>query len=131
MTSTSSPALRRPLFPRSAYRFVFESLHHTQEQLERPQPTDVNEEEAHVSGPELLEGLRQLAVEQFGLMAITVFEQWGIRSTDDVGRLVFELIDRGDMRKTDRDSIEDFSDVFRFEDAFNRDYVIDTRHAFS
>ncbi len=131
MTMAGSTALQAPKYPRGAYRFVFEALRKTQESLDRPQPTEDNEECAHISGQELLEGIRKLAVRQFGLMSTTVFRQWGIRTTRDFGRLVFDLIERGDMRKTERDSIADFDGIYRFEDAFDRDYRIDTSQAFS
>ena len=130
MTTLSPTAARRPKHPRNAYRFVFEALHKTQEDLKKPQQTPDNEEDVHISGQELLEGIRKLAIKQFGLMTRTVFEQWGIRSTDDFGYLVFELIERGDMRKTDRDSLSDFFGVYSFEAVFDREYRIDTARAF-
>ncbi len=130
MTTLSPTAVRRPKHPRNAYRFVFEALHKTQEDLKKPQQTSDNEDDVHISGQELLEGIRKLAIKQFGLMTRTVFEQWGIRSTDDFGHLVFELIERGDMRKTDRDSLSDFFGVYDFEAVFDRNYHIDTARAF-
>ena len=86
---------------------------------------------AHITGPELLEGIREFALEQFGLMARTVFHCWSIHATDDFGRMVFDLIERGEMRKTDSDQLSDFSDVFDFEDALDNQYHIDVSHAFS
>jgi uncharacterized repeat protein (TIGR04138 family) len=74
--------------------------------------------------------MRELALEQFGLLARVVLRQWGIESTDDVGRMVFELIERGEMRKTPRDRLSDFFDVYDFDEVFDRLYRIDTRHAF-
>src|SRR5690606_18616418 len=101
-----------------AYRFVFEALQFTQERLDRThRPSDQEDESAHISGPELLEGVRELALKKFGLMTRSVFTHWGIRATDDFGAIVFELVERGDMRKTERDRISDFYDVYRFEDA--------------
>lgn len=119
-----------------AYRFVDQALKFTQRQLgrnidasEREQEAD--EESAHISGPELLDGVRQLAVQEFGLMAIPVLRFWGIRTTDDFGRIVFDFIDRGAMRKTDRDQLTDFYDVYSFEEVFDRDYSIDLSDTFS
>jgi uncharacterized repeat protein (TIGR04138 family) len=130
MSVTSRSTLPRLRFHPDAYRFVFEALQHTQEKLKRPKPRDPDDEDAHITGQELLEGIRELAVKRFGLLARTVFEQWSVRSTADFGRIVFELVERGEMRKTDRDTLSDFVDVFDFEDVFERRYPIDTTHAF-
>ena len=99
--------------------------------LERLPGQEQELEEAHISGAELLEGIRQFAKTQFGGMAKTVFNQWGLTATEDFGRIVFELVERGDMRKTENDQIDDFVDIYDFEDAFHRDYQIDTSKAFS
>ena len=64
------------------------------------------------------------------MMAATVFRHWGISSTADIGRIVFEMIDRGDMKKTENDHFEDFVDVFSFQDVFDQQYVIDVSKAF-
>lgn len=109
-----------------AYRFVFEALQFTQERLERTSRRDEDEESAHISGQELLEGIRELGLRKFGLMAQSVFAHWGIRATVDFGSIVFELVERGEMKKTDRDRINDFYDIYRFEDALDREYVIPT-----
>ncbi len=89
-----------------------------------------DEESAHISGPELLNGIRELALEEFGLMTISVFRHWGVRSTDDFGKIVFDFIERGAMRKTDRDQLSDFCDVYGFEEVFDRDYRINAAQAF-
>lgn len=128
MTTTSSRTLRLKYHP-DAYRFVFEALQFAQERLKRT-AQDAEDESAHISGPELLEGVRELALKKFGMLAKTVFAHWGIRATDDFGKIVFELIDRGEMRKTDRDQLTDFFDVYDFDQALVRDYLIDTDSAF-
>ncbi len=115
-------------YHRNAYEFVFDSLRYTQELLDRHLQSE--EESAHISGQELLNGVRQLAQERYGLMAETVFRQWGVHSTEDFGRIVFELIERGEMRKTERDQLADFVDVYDFHQALDIDYVIDVRNAF-
>lgn len=74
--------------------------------------------------------MRELGLQRFGLMTLTVFHSWGVRSTDDFGRIVFELIERGEMRKTEQDQLSDFFEVYDFEQAFDRGYRIDTRTAF-
>jgi uncharacterized repeat protein (TIGR04138 family) len=68
----------------------------------------------HVSGQELCQAARRLAVRHFGLMAVTVLEQWGIRSTSDIGEIVYNMIASGDLDKTPTDHRSDFDDVFDF-----------------
>lgn len=127
MTTSS---LRRHQFPRNAYRFVFDALHQTQRRLHKAQLESETETETHISGPELLEGIRRLALKQFGLMSITVFQQWGIENTEDFGRLVFDLIERGEMKKNDNDSITDFCGIYSFDQEFDRKYRIPAQRAF-
>lgn len=125
MSITRQSALPRLKFHPDAYRFVFEALHHTQQQLKRPVSHDLNDDRAHISGPELLFGLKELATERFGMLSPNVFAHWGVKSTADFGRIVFELIERGEMRKTEHDQLTDFFDVYEFSDAFDREYDID------
>lgn len=108
-----------------AYLFVFEALRFTQEQLKRAQLG--SEEERHVTGQELCEGIRRFATEQFGLMAITVLQSWGITCTGDFGQIVYNLIRSGDMKKSDGDSLDDFDDVYDFEEAFCRNFRIELK----
>lgn len=124
----TSPKLR---FHIDAYRFVFESLQYMQKKLDREHTSEDDEESAHLSGPELLEGIRELGLERYGLMARSVFEHWGIHGTEDFGKIVFELVERGEMRKTDRDRISDFFAVYEFDDALDREYEIPTQAAFA
>lgn len=105
---------RDPRFDREAYVFVRDALDFTVKRKSR----GCSETREHVSGQELLAGLREFALQQFGPMVPTVFEYWGIRTTGDVGRIVFNLIDVGIFGKTDRDTIEDFEDGFDFQEAF-------------
>lgn len=130
MSTTSRSAAPRLRYHRNAYQFVFESLRYTQQTLGRSRGRGRGGEEGHISGRELLEGIRELALQQFGLMTRTVFHHWGIRSTEDFGRIVFELIERGEMRKTERDQLSDFADVYDFAEVFDREYRIETRNAF-
>lgn len=121
-SSLTAPRLR---YHSDAYDFVFDALRYTQKAARRLSPaheTDGDADESHVTGQELLSGIRELALEQFGLMARTVFASWGITSTEDFGRIVFELVDEGRMRKTDRDQLSDFYEVFDFEQALVRAY---------
>lgn len=79
---------------------------------------DTEDESRHVSGQQLCVGLRDFAIVQFGALARTVLERWGVRKTEDFGKIVFAMIDAGLMRKTDEDTLEDFRDVYEFEEAF-------------
>jgi uncharacterized repeat protein (TIGR04138 family) len=118
---------RDPRYAYEAYEFLFAALQHTQEILDRVPPTNASpEENYHVSGPELLEGVSDLALREFGLMARTVFRMWGIDTTADVGELVFNLIEAGLMSKTSDDERMDFVDVFDLDEALS-DYRIDLK----
>ena len=131
MTASSDVLNERLPYHRNAYDFLFEALRYTQETLDRGVVTDgVSEDSAHISGKELLEGVRQLAIEKYGLLTQTVFRYWGVNSTEDFGRIVFDLIERGEMRKTERDQLGDFVDIYQFQKAFDEDYEIDVRDAF-
>lgn len=110
-----------------AYQFVFSAMRHVQQQLGR---SNSSEATGHISGRELLDGVRALGIQHFGVMAILVLNRWGLKSTDDIGRIVFELIDRGEMRKTERDQLADFVGVYDFEKVFRDDYTPDTSLAF-
>ena len=95
--------------------FLFDALHYTQQKLER---------ETHVTGQELSEGIRDYALEQFGMMALAVFESWGISKTDDFGEIVYLLIAHSLMSKTEEDSKEDFSGIYDFQEAFQESFEI-------
>jgi len=98
-----------PRYPVQAYYFIYEALDYSQRLLGR---------QGHVSGQELSEGIRAMALDQFGMMARTVLESWGVTSTGDFGELVFNLVENGLLRKTPDDSKEDFYDVYDFTEAF-------------
>jgi uncharacterized repeat protein (TIGR04138 family) len=97
--------------------FVRLGLDHTVKEL-RKKDTARAERSRHVSGPELLEGLRVYALDQFGPLAKTVLNTWGVRRCRDFGDIVFNLIEFNVFSKTENDRREDFSDIFDFEDAF-------------
>ncbi len=104
-------------YPPNAFIFVQEGLGHTVETLAKTDPT-FPPEGRHVTGQELCMGLRDLALQRFGPLARTVLASWGVHSTEDFGRLVFALVDAGILRKTDEDSLEDFQNVYDFDEAF-------------
>ncbi|MBI3862965.1 MAG: hypothetical protein HY290_13825 [Planctomycetia bacterium] len=128
--TTQATTPTRVKYHRSVEPFLFESLHRAQIRLGRARSDDGSDAHAHITGPELLESLREYALERFGLMARTVFHCWSIHSTEDFGRVVFDLIDRGLMSKTDGDQLADFCDVFDFEEALENQYPIDVSRAF-
>ena len=109
---------RYPRFHARSYIFVLQALHYVIQSLDAPR---------HVSGPELAQGVRELALERFGPMARTVLEHWGIHATEDVGRVVFAMVEQGILIKQDGDNPEDFSDVFDFEEAFELNYPWDAQ----
>jgi uncharacterized repeat protein (TIGR04138 family) len=108
--------LRDDRYHREAYRFVQEGLEFTVQRRGR---------RGHVSGKELLEGLRDLARERFGLMARTVLNQWGVKGTSDFGEIVFNLVDEQVMSKQDSDTREDFANVYDFEEVFDQQTQIE------
>ncbi|MFO0929909.1 MAG: Minf_1886 family protein [Gemmataceae bacterium] len=117
---------RDPRYAYEAYEFVFAALTHTQEMLGQAQArAGKEEEENHVSGPQLLAGVRDLALREYGLMARTVFRMWGINRTDDFGEIVFNLVEAGLMSKTAEDDRRDFQGVYDLDEALTRDYRID------
>jgi uncharacterized repeat protein (TIGR04138 family) len=99
-----------PRYPFEAYIFVYQALEYT--------TTRVVGEKRHVAGKELLEGIRRFAIEAFGPLALMVFRHWGVRRTEDIGEMVFALVQRELMGKTPEDKKEDFADGYHFEDAF-------------
>ena len=102
-----------PRYDRAAYTFLRDALDFTLK--ERKKATG---QTGHVSGQQLLDGIRRHALKQFGPMVPTVFEYWGIQRTEDFGHMVFALVSVGIFGKTDRDSLADFQEVYSFHDAF-------------
>ena len=100
-------------YHRDAYFFLREALDFTVKQRKRHVAGS-----GHVTGAQLCDGLRQLALKNFGPMVPTVLEFWGIRKTDDFGEMVWNLIDLGVFGKTETDSKQDFRAVFDFHEAF-------------
>ncbi len=106
-------------FDPEAYRFLQLALEYTLRHFNKP----ASGPERHVTGGELLEGFRRLALKEFGPLALRVLNRWGLRRTEDVGAMVFQLVEIGALGKTDRDRIEDFAGGFDFEDAFRRPFL--------
>ena len=117
---------RDPRYAYEAYEFLYAALAHTQKLLGRQMADDAGPEQVqHVSGRQLLEGVRDLALKEFGLMARTVFRLWGINKTDDFGEIVFNLVEAKLMSKTDEDTRADFHDVYDLDQALVHNYRIE------
>ena len=108
-----------PRYQRDGYIFLRDALDFTTKQQKKVKGVSVR----HVSGPELLDGMRQYTLKEFGPMVMTVFDSWGIRSCEDIGHMVFNLIGAGVFGKTEQDSIEDFKNVYDFEEAFVKPFA--------
>jgi uncharacterized repeat protein (TIGR04138 family) len=104
-----------------AYEFVMQALWFTQKRLNR---------KGHVSGRELLGGIREFGLDQYGPLARTVFDYWGIKKTEDFGEIVFNMVENGLLGKTDRDSREDFKNVYDFNEAFDSRKIKDLEGLF-
>jgi uncharacterized repeat protein (TIGR04138 family) len=104
---------RDPRYTAEAYAFVRAGLDFTVRRMESPR---------HISGGELLEGIREFALEEFGPMSRTVLAEWGITCTEDVGEIVFNMVEAGLLGKTDEDSREDFAGGYDFDQAFQQPF---------
>ena len=107
-------------YSREGYQFVRDGLDFTRKIVNRENP---GVERKHVSGQEMLDGIRQLALQQFGPMAATVLAEWGITRCSDFGEIVYNMIDIGLFAKTDKDSREHFENGYDFDTAFRRPYL--------
>ena len=105
---------RESHYDEHAYLFVLESIEYLQQHLTARR---------HVTGMELARACRDHALEQYGLMSLQVLRHWGIRRTEDIGRIVFALVDVGLLVTQSTDREEDFRAVFDFDDAFSTSYV--------
>jgi len=106
-------------YAREAYLFVKEALDHTQKTIGKRSRSRVR----HVTGQELLAGIRQFAPAQYGPMAITLLEEWGIRNCQDFGEIVFNMVEIGWLAKTDQDSRADFAGGYDFHEAFRKPFL--------
>jgi uncharacterized repeat protein (TIGR04138 family) len=111
-----------PRFDRRAYTFIRQALDHTVKELRKRQPERTSRSQ-HVTGAELLAGIRDFALEQYGPLTKTVLNSWGLTRCSDFGDLVFNLIDYNVFSKTDSDRREDFAEIYDFEEAFVKPFV--------
>ena len=124
--------LKDSRYARDAYPFVREALDHMRKNLVKPAREGRSSHEGrkteepparHVTGQELLDGIRIYALEQFGPMVPTVFEEWGLHQCADFGEIVFNMIEVGLLAKTENDSREDFKSGYSFDDAFRKPFL--------
>ena len=108
-----------PRYHREAYHFLREALDYTQRAISKANKGKLR----HVTGQELLAGLRAFALQQFGPMALTLLHEWGVRRCEDFGELVFNLIDHGILSRTDTDSRLDFAGGYDFDEAFRKPFL--------
>jgi uncharacterized repeat protein (TIGR04138 family) len=112
-----------PRYHRDGYLFVREALDYTQKAIIKENRGQLR----HVSGQELLDGIRDYALSQFGPMVITVLEEWGIRACTDFGEIVFNLVEASLLAKTDKDTREDFQNGYDFHEAFEKPFLPKTK----
>ncbi len=115
---------RDPRYELAAYLFVHEALEYTVRALGRNAP-GLTPAQRHVSGQELLNGMREYAAQMFGPLAPAVFRSWRVRRTEDFGEIVFNLVEHGLLGKTEKDAREDFAGGFDFDTAFEGPFKVE------
>lgn len=116
-----------PRYRRQSFLFIHSALYHTVRRLEKECLESSGSR--HVTGQELSWGIADYAREQYGPLARSVFEHWGIHTTRDFGEIVYCLIDHGLMSKTSEDRLEHFDDVYKFADVFDPRTIQETCEA--
>jgi uncharacterized repeat protein (TIGR04138 family) len=109
---------KNPRFKMEAFSFVMTGLNFTSSKLPKRR---------HLTGQELSEGIRKFSLQEFGPLARTVLEYWGLFTTEDIGTIVFILVEAGLLFKNEEDNIQDFENVYNFEKALGQDYWKDLR----
>ena len=118
-------------YHRDAYLFVREALDHTQKLVNKAAKSEsraaaeelTEGKVRHVSGQELLAGIRAYALEQFGPMTLTVLNEWGVRRCEDFGEIVFNMVENHLLAKTKKDTRDDFKDGYDFDEAFRQPFL--------
>jgi uncharacterized repeat protein (TIGR04138 family) len=108
-----------PRYQREAYFFIREALEHTQKSIVKKNRGQLR----HITGQELLTGIREFALEQFGPMAVTVLDEWGVHTCGDFGDIVFNMVEVGLLARTEQDSRADFDGGYSFNDAFRKPFL--------
>jgi uncharacterized repeat protein (TIGR04138 family) len=101
-------------YDREAFFFVQQAVVFTQDDMKKRG----RQKNQHISGHELLNGIRKFALDQFGPMALYVLTEWGVKTTEDFGNLVFLMIKHNLLGSSEQDTIDDFINVYDFEDSF-------------
>jgi uncharacterized repeat protein (TIGR04138 family) len=118
---------RDPRYHRDAYLFVREALDHTQKSANKEESLQLARQpagqEKHVTGQQLLAGIREYALTEFGPMTQMVLEEWGVRNCRDFGEIVFNMVESGWLKKTDQDNREDFDGGYDFHEAFRKPFL--------
>jgi uncharacterized repeat protein (TIGR04138 family) len=102
-------------YGRGAFKFVYDGLSYTVK--------NITQERRHISGQTLCEGLRQMAMEKYGRLALLVLNTWGLKTTRDFGEIVYLLIDHELMSAQPTDTIDDFNDVYEFQATFRDQFT--------
>jgi uncharacterized repeat protein (TIGR04138 family) len=116
---------RDPRYAYEAYEFIFAALEYTLQMVGKQDADKSETAPRHVCGAELMQGVRELALREFGLMARTVFRQWGVNATGDFGNIVFNLIEAELMSKTAEDDLADFQDQYDLDEALVQAFRLD------
>ncbi len=117
-----------PRYERRAYFFLRDALDHTVKAVRKAESkSGKSRGTSHVTGQELVEGIRDYALQQFGPMTYHVLKEWGITRCSDFGELVYLLIGQGVFSKTDSDRKEDFAELYDFETAFVKPFLPKSR----
>lgn len=107
-----------PQYNAHVYYFMREALDFTIKMFEKP----IEGPARHVSGGELLDGIRKFALKEFGPMTRTVLKHWGVTRCEDFGEIVFIMVEKGVLGKTDEDRKEDFAGGYNFDTAFSKPF---------
>jgi uncharacterized repeat protein (TIGR04138 family) len=105
-------------YRRDAYVFLREALEFTQKTISKANKNQVR----HITGRELLSGIREYALALYGPMSLTVLTEWGIHSCEDFGSMVFVMVENNLLRKTEEDSVDDFKKGYNFDEAFRQPF---------
>ncbi|MDA1276253.1 MAG: hypothetical protein O2960_19735 [Verrucomicrobia bacterium] len=110
---------KNPQYHLEAYLFLREGLDFAQKKIGKSNKHEIR----HITGKELLAGLREYGISAYGPMTVTVLEEWGVTRCEDFGEMVFQMVEHGLLSKTERDSREDFKDGYLFDDAFRKPFL--------
>ncbi len=106
-------------YHREAYLFLREGLDHTQKRMSKTNKNEIR----HITGQELLAGLREYGLGLYGPLTATVLNEWGVRRCEDFGELVFNMVESGLLSKTETDTRNDFMGGFDFDEAFRKPFL--------